>query len=200
MQLHVARSRDLVELVVLGLLAEVPRHPYEMLRQLKLRGNTAFVRGLPRSLYHAVDQLVSEGSVIALESAREGTRPERTTYDVSAAGHAEFRQRLRHLLETPSDQSTFHAALSMMAGLTRDDSVASLEVRVAAIDAHVAVTEGVLREALTRLPRLVLVEVEYLRGQLVAEAEWVRTIIANAGSGDLSWELEFGPHADAPAP
>src|SRR5689334_23637431 len=105
-----------------------------MLRQLRLRGNTEFVPGLPRSLYHAVDRLVEAGFVEAGETEREGMRPERTVYDVTDEGRAEFSSRLGHLLSTPSDAATFHAALSLAVGLRRDDALFALKTRAALVE------------------------------------------------------------------
>jgi DNA-binding PadR family transcriptional regulator len=191
MTLHVAKPRELVELVVLGLLCERPRHPYDMQRELKQRGNTSFVRGLPRSLSHAVDSLVEQGYVHAGETSRDGTRPERTTYDATVRGREAFVARLTHLLETPTDQPTYHAALSLVAGLTKDQTVAALERRIEALDAELEVATARITDALEWLPRLVLIEVEYLQSQLRAEQDWTRAIVAEARSGALSWNLKF---------
>ena len=114
-KLYVARSRELVELVVLGLAVERPRHPYEMLRQVRSRGNTSFLRGLPRSLYHAVDALHDATHLQVEDVSSSDGRPERTVYSATASGHAAFRDRLVHLLRTPIDQATFHAAMSLVA-------------------------------------------------------------------------------------
>jgi DNA-binding PadR family transcriptional regulator len=187
--LHVARPRDLVELAVLGLLCEQPRHPYDMQRQLKLRGNTAFVRGLPRSLYHAVDHLVAAGFVQAGETEREGTRPERTVYSISDDGRAEYTFRLQQLIAQPSDAATFHAALSLIGGLDRKVALGSLRNRAAAVDGEIARSVAMLSGALEQLPRLWLIEVEYVQSQLEAEAAWLRALIAEIESGALEWAV-----------
>jgi DNA-binding PadR family transcriptional regulator len=192
MALYVAKPRELVELVVLGLLCERPRHPYDMQRELKQRGNTSFVRGLPRSLYHAADALLEQGYVRAGDTSRDGTRPERTTYDVTVRGREAYVARLTHLLETPSDQPTFHAALSLIAGLDKVQVAAALARRVDAIERELAAGAEQLASALTWLPRLFLVEVEYLQSQLRAEADWTRSIIADIESGALRWDLPVG--------
>jgi DNA-binding PadR family transcriptional regulator len=191
MALHVARPRELVELVVLGLACERPRHPYDMQREIRQRGNT-FVRGLPRSLYHAVDALTQQGLVRAVDVSSEGGRPERTTFAATTAGRAAYRERLLALLEAPSDQATFHATLSLVAGLDAASVADALERRAQAIDEELADARARLDEASSWLPRIVLIEVEYLRSQLAAEREWVRSIVAEARGGTLSWSLEFG--------
>jgi DNA-binding PadR family transcriptional regulator len=192
MPLYVAKSRELVELVVLGLLCERPRHPYDMQRELKERGNTAFVRGLPRSLYHAVDTLLEQGYVQAGDTSRDGTRPERTTYAATVRGREAYAARLVSLLERPTDQPTYHAALSLVGGLPKADVVAALERRIDAIGVELAAGEAQLAEVSSWLPRLFLIEVEYLQSQLRAEADWTRSIIDEANAGTLSWDFTFG--------
>ncbi|MCB0880306.1 MAG: PadR family transcriptional regulator [Thermoleophilia bacterium] len=199
--LYVARSRELVELVVLGLACERPRHPYDMLQQVRQRGNTSFLRGLPRSLYHAVDALAEQGLVEAGAVTSEGGRPERTPYAATPAGRDEYRARMLRLLATPSDQATFHAVISLIAGLDPHDVADALDRRAAGIDAALEQATARYDEAISWLPRIVLIEVEYLRSQLEAERDWVRMIAAQARSGELSWKLEFGtPPGGGPSP
>ena len=65
---------DLTAITTLGLVAERPRHPYEMQRLIRNRGKS-FVKGLPRSLYHAIDRLAKEGLVeIAETTGTDGGR------------------------------------------------------------------------------------------------------------------------------
>jgi hypothetical protein len=103
------------------------------------------------------------------------------------------------LLATPSDSTTFYVALSLMAGITRDDAVSALRMRLAALDGAIARATAQVATLLETLPRLVLVEAEYLRAHFVAERAWVEQIIAEAESGELSWDLRFGPGANDPA-
>lgn len=197
-KLYVARSRELVELVVLGLAVERPRHPYEMLRQVRSRGNTSFLRGLPRSLYHAVDALHDATHLQVEDVSSSDGRPERTVYSATASGHAAFRDRLVHLLRTPTDQATFHAAMSLVAGIDSETVATALEHRAEAIERLLDDERATYDGARSWLPRIVLVEVEYLRSQLEAERDWARSIAAEARSGELSWELRFGTPPTGP--
>lgn len=185
------KPRDLVAMAVLGLLLERDRHPYEMQRTLGERG-TSWISGLPRSLYHAIDRLVHDGSVEAREVVREGARPERTVYGITDHGREEFRHRLAMLLAEPSDDITFFVALSLMGGITRDEAVGALRRRVARLEGGIARTAAQLASLRATLPRLALIEVEFQAATLDAELAWVREVIADAESGALSWELDAG--------
>ncbi|MCW2974251.1 MAG: Transcriptional regulator, PadR family, partial [Thermoleophilia bacterium] len=119
--------------------------------------------------------------------------PERTVFGITQFGREEFRQRLLMLLTEPSDEITFFVALSLMAGITRDEAVAALRRRVGRLEGRIARIAAQLASLRTTLPRLVLVEVEFQGAAMTAELAWVRTIIDDAESGALSWELQFDP-------
>src|SRR5215471_2361237 len=94
---------DFAGLNVLALLHERPRHPYDMVRQLRERHLDKSFRlgGLPRSLYHAVDRLAGQRLIEPAETTREGNRPERTVYRITDEGRDEFDSRVRQFLEKP---------------------------------------------------------------------------------------------------
>ena len=83
-----ARATALTPLGVaaLSLLVEEPMHPYEMYQLLIARHEDRLVKVRPGTLYHAVGRLEEQGLVTATGTDREGNRPERTTYTISAAG------------------------------------------------------------------------------------------------------------------
>jgi DNA-binding PadR family transcriptional regulator len=116
-------NTDLTAITALGLLAERPRHPYEMQRLIRYR-DKSYVKGLPRSLYHAIDRLSAAGLVEAGEPTREGRRPERTVYSITDAGREELETWLGDLLATPdaNDPAAYSAALSLIAYLTPEQA------------------------------------------------------------------------------
>ncbi|GAA5047301.1 DNA-binding PadR family transcriptional regulator [Thermocatellispora tengchongensis] len=179
---------DLVGLTVLALLSVRPSHPYELHRFI-IDTHKEYVRGLPRSLYHAVDRLAAEELIEPAETSREGRRPERTVYRITAEGRAELATRLTRLLEQPGDDSgAFVAAISLIGCLPVPAAeralrgrAAALHGRVAALDAHMRALEE------NGLPRVLALELECERALRAAEAEWVGTVLARLGSGELTW-------------
>ena len=65
---------------VLGSLAERPMHPYEISTLLRARGKDQSIKMNYGSLYSVVAALEKNGFIEALETVREGNRPERTVY------------------------------------------------------------------------------------------------------------------------
>jgi DNA-binding PadR family transcriptional regulator len=84
---------------VLALLRERPMHGYEMF--LTARQSDRMLKVLPGSLYHVVNRLAEEKLIRPTGTARNGNRPERTTYELTDAGVDKLTSRLRELLAGP---------------------------------------------------------------------------------------------------
>ncbi|NKY41426.1 helix-turn-helix transcriptional regulator, partial [Cellulomonas septica] len=115
-----------VAVLVLGLLREHPRHPYDVFQTLVERRDTRLVRVNPGAVYHAVERLARDGLVEALGTERSGNRPERTTYRLTDAGRTAYERRLASFL---GDDHPVHPVFSV--GLAE------------AVDLHEQATVGV---------------------------------------------------------
>ncbi len=193
-------SQNLWALTVLCLLRERPRHPYEMQRVIRQRRNDNFLDLKRGSLYHAIARLQRAGLIEAVETQREGRRPERTVYKLTDAGEREVLGWLRDLLARPGQVSTpFFAALSFLAHLRPEDVLAQLGARADRLEAEIASTAAVLNEILPKIGRLVLVEMEYTQAMRRAELEWVRALSEDIRTGRLPWALPcFCPPPQGP--
>src|SRR6478609_1103691 len=132
-------NTDLTAITALGLLAERPRHPYEMQRLIRYR-DKSYVKGLPRSLFHAIDRLAAAGLVEAGEPTRAGRRPGRTVYSLTDAGREEPESWLAGLLSTPdaNGPSAYWAALSLMAVVTPEQALGALRARRSVLELELA--------------------------------------------------------------
>src|ERR1700722_5838170 len=118
------------EIAVLALLREAPMHPYEMQRLLRLRHKDEILALKRGSLYHAIGRLERDGLIAAKSTGRDGRRPERTIYAITATGRKEFSRVLRHIIATPRRESSeFMAAMSFLVHLTPADALPRLEER-----------------------------------------------------------------------
>jgi len=190
---------DLSALAVLAVLFEGDRHPYEISRVIKSRYQEEPAGHSSRSLYHAVERLSSAGLIEVAETSREGHRPERTVYRITAEGREEFRHTLSDLLMNPRlGRMVFSAALSRVGYLSESEAVMSLEIRRVGLGALIASHQATLRSLheRVRLPRLYLLETEYMIGQLDSESSWVATTIEEIKSGalavDQQWHQQVG--------
>src|SRR5438067_7376141 len=99
-------SRNLWSLTVLCLLRVRPMHPYEMQRLIREWKKDDFLDLKRGSLYHAIERLRAAGLIEVVETSREGRRPERTVYRITAGGEQEMLAWLRELLANPARSPT----------------------------------------------------------------------------------------------
>jgi DNA-binding PadR family transcriptional regulator len=181
-------------LAVMALLYERPMHPYEMVTLMRERGKHETVRLRYSSLYSVVSALEREGLILPKETVREGRRPERTVYEITAAGREEFLTWLRELLREPVKEYTqFAAGLSYLPGLPPEEVMALLEERVGRLEAETGEMRSRLDDAREQynLPRLFVVESEHELMLREAELEWVRGIIKDMETGALGSLAEW---------
>jgi DNA-binding PadR family transcriptional regulator len=186
------RVSNLLALAVLGTVAQRPMHPYEISTSLRTRGKEASIKLNFGSLYSVVESLAKHGLIESQGTAREGRRPERTTYAITEAGRAEMEDWLSELLSTPKKEYTsLEAALSFAAGLAPDEvarllmsRAARLRMDIGSVDAGLAFTDEI------GLPELFVIEEQYRKALMEAELAFVTglaTRIENGELGGVTW-------------
>jgi DNA-binding PadR family transcriptional regulator len=172
------RVGNLLALALLALLAPgTPMHPYEMANLLRRTGKEQDMKIKWGSLYTVVQNLEKHGLIKAVSSDRDGRRPERTVYAITDAGRAELRDWLHELVGTPEPElSRFEAALSVLGVLPPDEATTLLAERLRALEAGIAAQQTLLADS-SAVPRLFLIEAEYLLAMREAEAAWVRSLL-----------------------
>ena len=175
---------NLLALSLLTLLSERPMYPYEMASMLRARGKDNAIKINWGSFYTVVQNLEKYGFIEAVEIAREGRQPERTTYQLTDSGRAELKDWLRELLSVPErEHSSFEAALSEAAVLPPDELIDLLQQRLAALEEANSRLQGELETLVTQLPRLFLIESEYYLAQRRAEEDWLRGLLKEFTGG-----------------
>lgn len=190
---------NLLALAVLTAVVQRPMHPYEMASVLRARGKDQDMPIKWGSLYTVVRNLDKHGFLEAVESGRQGGRPERTVYRITEAGRQEADDWTRELLSTPErEPSAFEAGLSVMGGLGPDEVTSLLRRRLELLENQIAADRPALEEERGQVLRLFLVESEYALAMLEAQAAWVRELLAELTEGtfpDLEgWRAYHGPH------
>lgn len=174
-------------LAVLALLFERPMHPYEIASLMRHRAIHEAIKLNYGSLYTVVDLLLRNGLIEAQSTVRDGRRPERTVYRLTAAGRSRFDGWLRELLSTPAKEYTqFAAGLAFAAAVGLDQLAVLLEERARRIEAELAEARAVREDLAARgLPRLFMLEGEHAVALRAAELEWTRGVIAALADGSL---------------
>jgi hypothetical protein len=122
---------------------------------------------------------------------REGRRPERTTYRITAAGDRERERWLRERIATPQEEPLeLVASLNFLVYLAPADAAVQLEARVRALDARSRALRRMLKGASGVVDRINTVERECQLAVTDAELAWVRRLAAEVRSGSLAWDLE----------
>jgi DNA-binding PadR family transcriptional regulator len=175
---------NLLALSLLDMLTQRPMYPYEMASMLRERGKENAIKINWGSFYTVVQNLEKYGFIEAIEVAREGRQPERTTYQITDAGRDEVRDWLRELLSVPEREHTsFEAALGEAAVVPPDELIDLLQQRLAALEKANERLEAELATLAAQLPRLFLIESEYYLAQRRAEEEWVRGLLTEFTDG-----------------
>jgi DNA-binding PadR family transcriptional regulator len=181
--------RNLWSLTVLCLLRVRPMHPYEMQRLIREWHKDEFLDLKRGSLYHAIEQLRRAGCIEAMETSREGKRPERTVYRLTEAGDQQVHDWLRTMLARPLREPTqFFAALSFLPHLTPQSVLEQLQERTGLLEKEIDNLNMVLATMVPKIGRLVLIEVEYARALRQAELAWVHSLIEDLQRGRLVWK------------
>lgn len=180
------RSNPLA-LAVLSCLYERRMHPYEVAQTLRGRYKHESIKLNYGSLYNVVEGLEKRGYIRVTETIREGRRPERTIYEITEAGSREFVDWLSALITTPvKEYLQFEAALSLLPALPPSEAVELLRQRAEDLETRLAFSRMSTESARARgLPRLFLLESEYMDALTEAELAYVRSLIKDIDSGTL---------------
>ncbi|MET8263438.1 PadR family transcriptional regulator [Micromonospora arida] len=175
---------NLLALAVLSALVQRPMHPYEIATALRAWGKDQDMEFKWGSFYTVIGNLDKHHLIEAVESVREGRRPERTVYRITDAGRAELVDWARELVSTPmAEHPRFRAGLSVLAALHPDEATDLLRQRLDLLEAAIRQDREALDAYLREIPRLFLVESEYDLAMRDAEAAWLRALLAELTSG-----------------
>ncbi len=191
---------NLLALAVLSYLTQRPMHPYELSRTLRDNDDARSIKFNHGSLYMVVGQLEKAGFIVAQETVREGRRPERTVYALTAAGRAEAQSWLRELVEEPKHEYPhFVAALSLIAALPPDEVVDLLTARLGRLeDERKTLRELVDDTVAGGVHPLFVVEDEYRIALLQAEIAFVQRLIDQIADPDTGWAGPWAAFHDNP--
>jgi DNA-binding PadR family transcriptional regulator len=176
-------------MVVLSLICEEPMHPYRMQALIKERGKDQIANVAQRnSVYQTIAALSRARLITVRETSRDERWPERTVYEVTEEGRRTLRLWLRTVLSTPAREfPDFPAALSLVAGAEPHEVRTQLETRIGALEMRL--TE--LERPYPGLPRVFLLEAEYMAAVVRAEIQWLRGVTGDLRSGRLTWSEEW---------
>lgn len=184
-------------LMILALLREDDMHPYEMIRLMRQRRDDRIVAVTNGTIYHTVARLERCGLLAEVGVDRDGNRPERTTYTLTDAGRTAVVQWVHRELPLLDRPAQFRVALAEAHNLPREEVVARLRERVAAITAEHAMRRDEREKGLAAgVPDQYLIELERDAVLLGSELTWLRTLIERVADTEYPWGEATGIRSD----
>ena len=163
------------ELLLLGLVAEMPRHGYQLEQEIERRGMRQWTPIGFSSVYFVLGKLEKSGLVRARKPAAAKARK---TVGLTAAGRRALVARTLAALRTyrPTYSSVL---LGMMhwSALRREEALDALKARGERVDAELT-RLGSIQVDQQPLPDFVEALFDYSIGQLRSEAEWIARTLA----------------------
>jgi DNA-binding PadR family transcriptional regulator len=179
-------------------------HPYRMQTLITQRGKEQIANVAQRnSVYQTIDHLCRAGLIEVRETTQHNRRPERTVYEATSQGRLTLRSWVRIGLSTVAREfPEFPAVLATLYGIEGPDDLALLiGARLEALQMRLATLE----RPVPGVPRLFLLEGEYLAAMVRAECKWLRQILADLQSERLSFPtkaemLKIAANLGGPSP
>jgi DNA-binding PadR family transcriptional regulator len=196
-----ARSRPPAPLTppgiaILSLLRRQPMHPYEMRHRIRVQEIDRVMKVTHGTLYSTVDRLTATGLIEPVETSRDGRRPERTVYEITDLGRDQLLDALRDgLMRATPDYPRLAMWITFASQLEPDEVALLLERRgveaegnLSRMNVALEASQKNLTNQQYQLPRIHLIEVEYLIELQRAELDWLRAIVADIRDGGLTWD------------
>ncbi|MFC4775771.1 PadR family transcriptional regulator [Paenibacillus sp. GCM10023252] len=186
-----------MKLMVLGLLMECDRHPYEIRQMIKERNWNESFKLRDGSLYYAVDQLREEGLIEAAEviPAAGDNRPDKTIYRITESGRASFHDLLhRQLSQSSYPQQPLFQALPFVRYGEGSKIADLIREQLTICEGRVERLKQVYELKKPYLPRGPLLMIDGFIRYGETEKRWLMDLLAEAEAGTLfegaKWTME----------
>jgi DNA-binding PadR family transcriptional regulator len=166
-------------LVILGLLRERPLYGYELKHIIEehMGDWTKIAFG---SIYFALGKLADEGFVVKIATEKEGKRPARSVYQITAEGRTEFLRLLREVwTEVERHYYAIDVGLSFASALPSAEVQGYLHRRVSQLEEMLRHLDEHQEETMQdkSVPRLAAVMFQHSRVHFQAELDWTRGLL-----------------------
>lgn len=175
--------------LVLGMVAEKPRHPYEMVQLARLRYLDRLANIRAGSLYHAVAKLEANDLIAVHDVVREGNRPERTVYAITDDGRAALRRSLAEMLvESPPEYPQLYLALAQAHDVPRAEVADALARRADTMRAEYDELQATAKRLDDDgVPEMFFLDGGCRRVVLRAQLDWLEDLIARLRDHSIAW-------------
>ncbi|WP_404802022.1 PadR family transcriptional regulator [Bacillus tianshenii] len=109
-----------MNLVILGLLMEGDKHPYEMQQVMQERHMEHYIKLAKGSLYYAVEKLLKQEQIAVREVVKDQSRPDKTIYYITEKGKGTFQELLKKQFK--AETNYYHPMYTALAFIHLGDS------------------------------------------------------------------------------
>ena len=161
------------ELVILCLIAEKPRHGYQIEQIIEARGMRDWTEVGFSSIYYLLKKLKEDGLIESRPEPAEGRGPARKVYHISRKGRKEWLQGSLETISAPKRAvSSFLLGLSVIPALPQAEVIAGLENYLNQLHKRYEHIQSRVEEQ-RPLPPHVEAMFEYSLAMVEAEQQWV---------------------------
>jgi DNA-binding PadR family transcriptional regulator len=174
------------ELSILALIAEKPRHGYELEQVIEERGMRAWTEVAFSSIYFILKGLVKKGLASSVLQQASGRGPAKKVFSATPPGHATLHEGIRQAISgAEQDRQTFLLGLSCLPLLTKKEAEVALHHRMLFLTEKV--NELSTHPALTQsgFPPHVRAMFEYSLTLVRADLDWCRAFNKSYPTGEI---------------
>ncbi|GFN30826.1 PadR family transcriptional regulator [Paenibacillus xylaniclasticus] len=185
-----------MKLLILGLLMEGDKHPYEIRQTIKARSWDESFKLRDGSLYYAVDQLREDGLIEAAKvvPVPGDNRPDKTIFRITDQGKTIFQKMLhKQLRQQAYPQHPVFMALPFIRHGDPDTIISLLEAQIATCDARHKRLTAALELKGSYLPGGTSHMLEGFIRFSETERQWLEQLVAAARSGKLFEGPKWSP-------
>lgn len=173
------------ELAILSLIAEQPRHGYDLEQIIEARGMRDWTEIGFSSIYYLLNKLETAGLVESRLQQAEGKGPARKVYSITRHGQQALVEGALTALSIPrSGPSPFLLGLSNYPIVPREQLLDALKTYAARLDESMQHIRQ-RAEAQRPLPPFVQAMFDYSQSMLEAERRWIHTFIQEVEAGNV---------------
>jgi len=166
------------ELAILSLVAEAPRHGYQIEQVIEERGMREWTEVGFSSIYYLLNKLEKDGLVESRTERQAGRGPARKVYHITPAGEEELRAGVRDALSTPHRcYSSLQLGLANLTSIPKAEALAGLSQYRDALAARLEHVEAT-RESQQPLPYFVEAMFSHSITMIEAELRWITQFIS----------------------
>ena len=171
------------ELAILSLIAEQPRHGYDIEQVIEQRGMRDWTEIGFSSIYYLLNKLKKEGMVESHLEQPVGKGPARKVYSITVGGKRAHYGAVLKALSTPTSSSRpFLMGLSNLPVISKEQLIKTLNTYAAQIEESLVHMHGRAEEQ-QPLPSFVEAMFDYSQVLAEAELEWIRSFIGEVEAG-----------------